>query len=353
VQQKERKWKWKWKRKWKWNFGPYRILGGGTIPVAAAQITRTAPEPNTFSLKVPAAMNALPPNANAQATIEQLWLYPVKSCAGIQLEEAELTDTGLLYDRAWMVVDSAGEFVTQRELPRMALIQPSFKFGQLVLRAPGMLALHLALNAAEAPAKARVWGDEVMACDMGDVAAQWFSDFLGPDAPHDLKRLRLARFDPEVQRACDPAWTAGHAAHTQFADGFSLLVTSQASLAALNERLVEAGHAAVTMARFRPNIVLGSVEPHDEDRVGRWSITTDGGGTAQLENVKPCARCPIPNIDPVTAIPSSTVGDTLQTYRQDRRLGGAVTFGMNAIVVEGDGQMLRVGQAMGGEWRFG
>ena len=296
-------------------------------------------------------MNATPPTADLHATIEQLWVYPVKSCAGVQLEEAELTDTGLLYDRAWMVVDREGEFVSQRELPRMALIQPSFKLGQLVLRAPGMLALHVALDAAEGPLKVRVWDDELMACDMGDLAAQWFSDFLGPDAPPDLKRLRLARFDPEVQRACDPQWTAGHAAHTQFADGFSLLVTSTASLTKLNARLTSAGHAPVTMARFRPNIVLTGVEPHDEDRVGRWTIATDGA-TAQLQNTKPCARCPIPNIDPATAIASPEVSDTLQTYRQDRRLGGAITFGMNAVVAAGDGLVLRVGQAVGGDWRF-
>eukprot|EP01041_Mallomonas_annulata_P015125 gene15125-32079_t len=74
--------------------------------------------------------------ADVQATIEELWVYPVKSCAGIPLRESELTDTGLLYDRAWMVVDAEGEFVSQRELPRMALIQTAFKMGQLVLRAP-------------------------------------------------------------------------------------------------------------------------------------------------------------------------------------------------------------------------
>ncbi len=102
-------------------------------------------------------MNAISPAAaDLQATIEQLWVYPVKSCAGVALTEAELTETGLLYDRAWMVVDSGGEFVSQRELPRMALIQPSFKMGQLMLRAPGMLSLHLALDAAEAPMNARV-----------------------------------------------------------------------------------------------------------------------------------------------------------------------------------------------------
>ena len=288
---------------------------------------------------------------DVQATIAQLWVYPVKSCAGISLTEAELTDTGLLYDRAWMVVDEDGEFVTQRELPRMALIQTAFKMGQLVLRAPGMLALHLALDAAEGPLKVRVWDDEVMACDMGDLAAQWFSDFLSPEAPANLKRLRLARFDPEVRRVSSLKWTGGREATTQFADGFSLLVTSTASLAELNQRLGAAGHAPVAISRFRPNIVLDGVQAHDEDRVGTLHIST-GDAVAQIEPVKPCARCPIPNIDPATALSSPEVIDTLQAYRQDPRLRGAITFGMNAIVLEGDGQVLRVGQAVGANWRF-
>lgn len=291
------------------------------------------------------------PAADLQATIEQLWVYPVKSCAGVPLPEAELTDTGLLYDRAWMVVDSEGDFVSQRELPRMALIQPSFRMGQLMLRAPGMLSLHLGLDVAEGPLKVRVWDDTVDACDMGDVAAQWFSDFLGPYAPTHLKRLRLARFDPDVKRPCDPTWTGGREATTQFADGFSLLVTSSASLAELNARLVAAGHEPVDMRRFRPNIVLGGVEAHDEDRVGAMQITTDDS-TAVIEPVKPCGRCPIPDIDLNTAISNPVVSDTLQTYRQDRRLNGAVSFGMNAIVIEGDGQVLRVGQSVNADWKF-
>ncbi|WP_439586232.1 MOSC domain-containing protein [Hydrogenophaga sp.] len=293
-----------------------------------------------------------PSTADVRATIDQLWIYPVKSCAGVKVDEAELTDTGLLFDRAWMVVDAQGEFVSQRELPRMALIQPTFKMGQLVLRAPGMLALHLELNAAEGPLKVRVWDDEVMACDMGDLAAQWFSDFLGADAPEELKELRLARFDPEVRRASNARWLGGREAGTQFADGFALLVTSTASLAGLNERLVAAGETPVDMRRFRPNIVLRGLDAHDEDRVGPMRIATGDDGAAVIETVKPCARCPIPNVDPDTASSSPAVSDALQGYRQDARLKGAVTFGMNAIVIEGDGQFLRVGQAVTAEWRF-
>ena len=119
----------------------------------------------------------------------------------------------------------------------------------------------------------------------------------------------------------------------------------------LAARLAKAGAAAVDQRRFRPNIVLSGVEPHDEDRIGAWRVQTDGG-VAALENVKPCARCPIPNIDPATATSTPAVGDALQAYRQDPRLNGAITFGMNAIVLEGDGLVLRVGQAVGADWKF-
>ncbi len=298
-----------------------------------------------------ARMNPTPPAADVQASIAQLWIHPVKSCAGLSVQEAELTPTGLAWDRIWMVVDAQGEFVSQRELPRMALIQPAFKLDQLVLRAPGMLALHLSLDGVEAPRRVRVWDDEVDAWDMGDLAAQWFSDFLGPDAPADLKRLRLVRFDPDVRRLSSLKWTRGREALTQFADGFGVLVASTASLDELNTRLARAGQAPVDMRRFRPNIVLGGVEPGDEDRIRGWRVHTPEG-VAALENVKPCARCPIPNVDPDTAASSPAVGDALQAYRQDPRLSGAITFGMNAIVLGGDGLILRVGQPVTADWAF-
>ena len=276
--------------------------------------------------------------------IARLFVYPVKSCAGVELQEAVLTDTGLDLDRAWMVVDGQGEFVTQRELPRMALVKPQLKHLEVVLRAPGMLALHLAIDSVEQPVKVRVWDDMASAYDMGDVAAQWFSDFLG-------QTLRLVRFDPEHRRLSSLRWTGGAEAPNQFADGFPLLVTSEASLAFLNEKLLGAGHRAVGIERFRPNIVLGGVEAHDEDRLGLLEIAA--AEAVQLRPVKPCGRCPIPNIDPVTAASTPTVGDILQTYRRDDRVNGAVTFGMNAIVVQGDGQTLRVGQAVSADYVFG
>ncbi len=278
------------------------------------------------------------------ATIAALVVYPVKSCAGVPVQEVVLTETGLDLDRAWMVVDAQGCFVSQRELPRMALIRPQLKTYEIVLRAPGMLALHLAIDTVETPVRVEVWDDEVSAYDMGAVAAQWFSDFLG-------EPLRLVRFDPAHRRLSSPKWTGGVEAPNQFSDGFPVLVTSEASLDELNGRLAAAGHERVEMARFRPNLVLGGVQAHDEDRLDLLRITTDGG-VAELKPVKPCARCPIPNIDPATAAFSPAVGDTLQAYRQDSRVNGAVTFGMNAIVVQGDGLLLRVGQVVEADFRF-
>ena len=121
--------------------------------------------------------------------------------------------------------------------------------------------------------------------------------------------------------------------------------------------LAARGHSAVSMARFRPNLVMGSkpggleLLAHDEDRLDWLQIAT-AQCAVQLKPVKPCPRCPIPNIDPATALSSPEVGDVLQGYRQDARVGGAVTFGMNVIVLEGVGQRLEVGQAVGARLRF-
>ncbi len=276
--------------------------------------------------------------------IESLHVYPIKSCGGVDPAEALLIETGLEFDRAWMLVDPAGRFVTQRELPRMALVTPVLKTFEMVLRAPGMLALHVALDRVETPARATVWNDEVAAYDMGDLCAQWFSDLLG-------RPLRLLRFDPDQKRLSDHRWTGMLDAENGFADAFPLLVASTASLAELNRRLAANGEAPVTMARFRPNLVLDGLDAHGEDALDE--IVFDGDdGPVRIRLVKPCARCPIPDVDPVTAATGHAVRDALAGYRADARLDGRITFGMNAVIVEGIERALRVGMAGRATFKF-
>ena len=307
-----------------------------------------------------ALSGAMPANADVShgshdldAVISRLFVYPIKSCAGIEVQEAILTETGLEFDRAWMVVDAQGEFLTQRELPRMALIQPRLRHFDMVLRAPGMLALHIALDEVEQPTQVNLWGESVKAYDMGPIAAQWLTDFLGQAA-------RLVRFDPDQQRLSSLDWTAGVEAQNQFNDGYPLLLVSEASLRGLNDRLEAGGRQAVGMIRFRPNIVIGdapgakgTVSAHDEDRLDSLQVSTDQG-VLQLKPVKPCARCPIPDVDPLTAEVGTSVGDTLRGYRQDARVKGALTFGMNVIVLNSphEDRLLKVGQKVAANWLF-
>ena len=264
-----------------------------------------------------------------------LYLHPVKSCGGIAVDEALLVETGLEFDRAWMVVDEQGDFLSQREVPRMALVKPKLGASEVELRAPGMLALHLRFDAAEAACRVRVWDDRVAAYDMGDLAAQWFSDFLG-------RRVRLARFDPAARRLADAHWTGAFEAETAFSDGFPLLVTSTASLAEVNRRLLAAGHDAVSMQRFRPNIVLDGIEDaHGEDFIDELTLESPDGPVL-LKLVKPCGRCTIPDVDPASAVQGHAVAEALAAYRAEPRIGGGLAFGMNAIVVSGVLHRLRV-----------
>ena len=292
-----------------------------------------------------------PDTESIAARIESIWVYPIKSCAGIQLNESEITIDGLLWDRNWMVVDREGEAITQREAPAMALIQPAFRMGGLMLRAPGMLPLHLSMDNAEEATRVQLWGESLPAYEMGAVAAQWFADFLG-GSKGSLGPLRLVRFDPEFDRQCDPAWTGREASTTQFADGFGLLVTSTASLAAINKRLTDAGATAIDDRRFRPNIVLAGLDGHGEDMIAEWSILADDN-EIRVEHVKPCGRCSIPDVDPTQGVAlTGAVSDTLLATRRDPRIDGAPSYGMNAVLRAGAGAIVRVGQTVRARLRF-
>jgi uncharacterized protein YcbX len=276
--------------------------------------------------------------------LDSIHVYPVKSCAGVTQDKVLLVETGFDLDRAWMVVDAAGRFVSQRELPRMALIRSVLKSSEMILRAPGMLAVHVALDRVEERTEVEVWNDRVAAFDMGALCAQWFSDFLG-------RPLRLARFDPDVRRLSNRQWTGPIEAENAFQDGYPLLVASTASLAEVNRRLARGGHEPVTLARFRPNLVLSGIDAHAEDQIDEIVFAADDG-PIRIKLVKPCVRCSIPDVDPASASTGHAVGDVLAQYRADPRLGGGLTFAMNAVIVEGIGRTLVAGMRGAATYAF-
>ncbi len=277
------------------------------------------------------------------ASIDALWLYPIKGCRGFSVPTATLAKTGLevngIGDREWVVVDHHGEFLSQRELPKMALIQARLTGDSLRLKAPGMLGLDVPFESEGDVLKVRVWNDEVAAVTQGELTDAWFSQFLGLSC-------RLMRFDPEAKRVSNRKYTGVIEAQYKFADAFALLVCSATSLADLNARLAAKGQEPITIERFRPNIVLNSIEAFDEDYVETFTI-----GQARLQVAKPCVRCTVPNVNFETGEAGFEPGDTLATYRNNAQAGG-ITFGVNAIVESGAGTQLSVGDAVEFSLRF-
>lgn len=263
-----------------------------------------------------------------EVTISGLFVYPIKSCAGIALEQATLTVTGLEQDRRWMLVNEKGRFVTQREQGRLALIIPTLQGAGLQVSAPDMPSLAIAGTSQDLPVTVTVWNDQCRAFDEGEAAAQWFSRFLG-------QAVRLVRFDDSQQRPSNRDWTGDTEAYNQFSDGFPVLAIADASLADLNSRLP----APLPMNRFRPNVVLAGLPAYGEDelyelRAEQWCLRV----------VKPCTRCKITTTDQTTGVSQGTEPlSTLMKYRRNPTLRG-VTFGQNLIVIAGG--KLSLGQSL-------
>jgi uncharacterized protein YcbX len=274
--------------------------------------------------------------------IRALYVYPVKSCRGIEFDRITLTERGLLHDREWMIVESVGNpapFVTQREIPALALIETAITEDALVLRAPRMSETRIRLDGEGPVRDVVVWRDTVPAIDQGDPIAHWLSEAVGAS-------VRLVRFDPGSQRLCNPEFAGNSRAQTQFADGYPLLVIGQESLSDLNRRLADKGVDPLLMNRFRPNLVIGGLEPYDEDHISGFQF-----GEVKIRLVKPCTRCQITATDQATAEVGEEPLRTLAGYRNDPRVGG-VTFGVNAIVVGGAGATLDVGTSAALDWAF-
>jgi MOSC domain-containing protein len=249
-------------------------------------------------------------------------IYPIKSARGIALDESQVDEFGLRYDRRWMVVDRSGQFLSQRSHARLALVVPSIRDGALRIDAPGMPTLETSLDPSPTVAtRVTVWDDTCGATWLGEKAADWFSQFLG-------SACSLVHMATDVRRPADPVF-APEGVRVSFADGFPFLLISEASLADLNRRLDE----PLPMNRFRPNLVVAGGDPYQEDG---WTNIEIGGIGFRV--VKPCGRCLVTTTDQNTGERGKEPLRTLATYR---KRDGEVMFGQN-VVHEGRGR-LRVG----------
>jgi len=257
--------------------------------------------------------------------VSELWVYPVKSCRGIALEHAAVGPRGIRWDRHWMVVDPAGRFLTQRQLPAMALIGTALAPDALWLDAPERLPLRVPYDACGERTPVRVWGDELRACTVSEDADRWLSAALGSPC-------RLVRFPDDAPRAVDSQY-GRPGDETAFSDGFPLLLIGQGSLDDLNARLAR----PLPMRRFRPNVVVRGAPPYAEDD---WRQVRIGGLGCRV--VKPCSRCAITTVDPEHGVRDGN--EPLETLAGYRRRDGRVCFGQN-VIPDGRGS-LQVGDAV-------
>ena len=245
-----------------------------------------------------------------------LWIYPIKSCAGVAVENVELNEQGgFKGDREWAVINANGELVWQGGIPKMALVRPALQPDGILLHAPGVSPLRLTISDEAEACEVRIWNEGLRSFDTfvghgsSSEADAWFSDFLG-------QRLRLVRLGVSARqrRTLNP-----------------LHLLTSSSLNQLNSRLNEQGHAAVSVERFRPNLLIdspeGNLEPFAEENFAsvNWS---HGAGATMLRMEDPCARCIMPNIDLNDARVGKEPLATIGQMSRERRQVNSVYFGV-------------------------
>ena len=245
-------------------------------------------------------------------SLSDLYLYPVKSLAGIRVKQWPVTATGLLHDRKWMLIDSENCFLSQRKLPKMALIKPSLVNDLLILDAPNMPSLSIPLYPVGGnTVQTTIWHDQCQSKTVSAEANKWFSRFLG-------RPCQLV-YQPESNiRSVDPDYATDND-QVSYADGFPFLIATTASLANLNESMSQ----SLSMQRFRPNLVISGCHAYAEDS---WREINVDSITFKLP--KPCSRCSVPGINPETA---HLEKETLSRLNQLRNWKNKVYFGQNAV----------------------
>lgn len=241
------------------------------------------------------------------AIIKELYFYPIKSFRGLRTRELVLDADGPRLDRQWMLVDEAGRFITQRQMPLLARIGLRLVDGVAIeLSSQGLEPVDFGLEEVEGPEQpVTVWKDTVPAFEVSREISAWLSEVTA-------QKVRLMRLSATARRGFSPDFADRH---VRFVDQMPLLVISSASLKGLEQK---AG-VTLSMARFRPNLVVDGVEEHAEDNWGQFRA-----GRVEFQALKPCTRCKITTVHPLTGEVGEEPLKTLAAYR---RIEKGIAFG--------------------------
>jgi uncharacterized protein YcbX len=259
--------------------------------------------------------------------LSEINIYPVKSLGGISLQEAQMEEQGLKYDRRWMLIDEEGTFITQRKYFELSLLQVSIAEGRLIVTHKKNVDQSISFSLEEHTGdkiQVVIWDDVSSGFEVNEAVSEWFSDFM-------KMKVRLVKMPAEERRAVDPRYALKKEI-VSFADGYPCLIIGQSSLDGLNEKLA----APILMDRFRPNFVFSGGAPHVEDGFDTFYL-----GETLFSAVKPCARCVLTTIDQQTGAKGKEPLKTLAGYRT---VGHKILFGQN-LVHQGSG-MIRVGDEL-------
>jgi uncharacterized protein YcbX len=265
--------------------------------------------------------------------ISQLFVYPIKSCAGISVSSFKFDEKGPLFDRRWMLVDhKTGIFLSQRSTPKMALISTRIENEAVWV---GQSLDNNLVESCRLPTKGKravvqVWSDTVHGYDCGDKLALWFSQLLN----HDCRLI----YQGDCQRMADDGY-ADKETSVSFADGFPLLVVAQASIDVLNDVC----DADISAINFRPNIVIKNTSAFAEKKWKEIAAESDNlrGGKLEMAVVKPCERCIIPMLNPYTAEREASILPVLLKYCRDNK---KIIFGQNLTFKYFNDLAIKVGQ---------
>lgn len=243
--------------------------------------------------------------------VKELYIYPIKSLAGIPVQSAKAEEMGFEYDRRWMLIDEENQFITQREYPNLSQFYPKIKEDKIEITFQDSIHDFFIGESLNEPIFVKVWDDESKVVEVNKATSKWFSEALGFSC-------KLVKIFNKGDRKHNSS-RLNKTLNVSLADGYPYLLIGSKSLDSLNEKLEE----KITIKRFRPNIVITTKLPHEEDFFETFQV-----GNVKFKNAKPCGRCVMINNNPKTAVVLKEPLKTLSTYRTSNN---NVYFGTNII----------------------